>query len=174
MFFKFKLFFYYAVIQHLPHSRLITLCNKIRVVYVSKVLKILVYDKRTKLESRVYLSNTKGTRIGSNCRINENVFIQQAIIEDEVLIAPNVSILSVSHKHERTDISILYQGSTDPKPPIIKKGAWLGRNVVVLPGVVIGEGAIVAAGAIVNKNVAAYTIVGGVPAKFIKNRKNSK
>jgi maltose O-acetyltransferase len=128
------------------------------------------YDKRTKLEPKVYLSDALGTKIGYNCRINENVFIQKAIIEDEVLIAPNVAILSVSHKHERLDISIIDQGDTQPNPPTIKKGAWLGRNVVILPGVTIGEGAIVASGAIVNKDVAAFTIVGGVPAKFIKNR----
>ena len=45
---------------------------------------------------------------------------------------------------------------------------WLGANVTVLPGVTIGEGAIVAAGAVVTKDVAPRTIVGGVPAKFIK------
>ncbi|MDQ7916543.1 acyltransferase [Mesonia sp. MT50] len=170
MFHKLKLFLYYAFIQHLPHSRLLGFSNTIRVGYVSKVLKIMPYDKQSKLEPKVYLSNAKGTKIGYNCRINENVFIQQAIIEDEVLIAPHVAILSTSHTHDRIDISIVNQGDTKPNPPIIKKGAWLGRNVVVLPGVTVGEGAIVAAGAIVNKDVAAFTIVGGVPAKFIKNR----
>lgn len=170
MFHKLKLFFYYAFIQHLPHSRLVGFSNTIRVWYVAKVLKIMPYDRQSVLEHNVYLSRARGTSIGYNCHINENVFIQESTIEDEVLIAPNVAILSVSHKHERVDISILNQGETQPNPPTIKKGAWLGRNVVVLPGVTIGEGAIVAAGAIVNKDVAAFTIVGGVPAKFIKNR----
>ena len=167
---KIKLILYYAVIQHLPHSRLLSFSNMVRVLYVSKVLKIMPFDKKSKLEPNIYLSNTKGTRIGNNCRINENVFIQQAIIEDEVLIAPNVAILSTSHKHERLDISIVNQGDTDPQPPLIKKGAWLGRNVVILPGIVVGKGAIVAAGAIVTKDVEDYTVVGGVPAKFIKDR----
>jgi maltose O-acetyltransferase len=167
---KLKLVVYYSIIQHLPHSRLVSWFNTIRVWYVSKALGIMSYDKRSKLEPNVYLSNTIGIQIGNNCRINENVFIQQAIIENEVLIAPNVAILSVSHRHDRTDISIINQGDTKPNPPVIKKGAWLGRNVVVLPGVVIGEGAIVAAGAVVNKDVMPYTIAGGVPAKFIKKR----
>jgi acetyltransferase-like isoleucine patch superfamily enzyme len=170
MLIKIKLIFYYAVIQHLPHSRLIGFCNTVRVWYVAKILKIMPYDSKTKLEPNVYLSNTLGTRIGINCRINENVFIQQAIIEDEVLIAPNVAILSTSHKHQKTDISIVNQGDTDPQPPTIKKGAWLGRNVVIMPGVIIGEGAIVGAGAVVTKNVEAFTVVGGVPAKLIKKR----
>jgi phosphonate metabolism protein (transferase hexapeptide repeat family) len=47
---------------------------------------------------------------------------------------------------------------------------WLGHAAVVLPGVTVGHGAIVAAGAVVAKDVAPYTIVGGVPAKFIKRR----
>jgi len=167
---KLKLVFYYAVIQHLPHSRFLGFSNTIRIWYAAKVLNIMPYDKQSVLEHNVYLSKARGTSIGYNCRINEHVFIQQAIIEDEVLIAPNVAILSVSHKHDRVDISIIDQGDTQPNPPTIKKGAWLGRNVVILPGVTIGDGAIVAAGAIVNKDVVAFTIVGGVPAKFIKNR----
>ncbi len=167
---KLKLVFYYAVIQHLPHSRLIGLCNKIRVAYVSKVLKVMPYDSRTKLEPNVYLSNAIGTTIGLNCRINENVFIQQATIEDEVLIAPNVAILSISHNHEKLEKSIVNQGDSKPNAPIIKKGAWLGRNVIVMPGITVGEGAIVGAGAVVTKNIEPFTIVGGVPAKFIKKR----
>jgi len=167
---KLYLVIYYGFIQYLPHSRYCSFANTIRVWYIAKVLKIMNYDKKTIIEPKTYLSNAKNIIIGSNCQINEHVFIQQAIIEDEVLIAPNVAILSISHKHERVDVSIVYQGDTDPKPPIIKKGAWLGRNVVILPGVTVGEGAIVAAGAIVNKDVAAFTVVGGVPAKFIKNR----
>ena len=55
------------------------------------------------------------------------------------------------------------------KPIRIKDKVWLGANVTICPGVTIGEGAVVAAGAVVNKDVAPRTVVGGVPAKFIKN-----
>ena len=54
------------------------------------------------------------------------------------------------------------------RPIRIENKVWLGANVTILPGVTIGEGAIVAAGAVVTKDVAARTIVGGVPAKVIK------
>lgn len=129
------------------------------------------YDKNSFVEYKVYLANGKNIKIGYNCQINENVFIQQATIGNNVLIAPNVAILSVSHNHGNLNIPIVDQGDTEPNAPIIEDGVWLGRNVVVMPGIIIGEGSIVGAGAVVTKNVAPYTVVAGVPAKFIKSRK---
>lgn len=58
----------------------------------------------------------------------------------------------------------------DNKPIIIGNDVWIGANVVILPGVKVGDGAIVAAGAVVTKDVAEYAIVGGVPAKLIRYR----
>lgn len=52
----------------------------------------------------------------------------------------------------------------------IGSDVWIGDNVMIKAGITIGDGAIIATGAIVNKDVAPYTIVGGVPAKFIRNR----
>ncbi|HWW38520.1 DapH/DapD/GlmU-related protein, partial [Pedobacter sp.] len=50
----------------------------------------------------------------------------------------------------------------------IKKNAWIGANVTILPGVTVGENAIIAAGAVVSKDVSDNTVVGGIPAKVIK------
>jgi acetyltransferase-like isoleucine patch superfamily enzyme len=55
-----------------------------------------------------------------------------------------------------------------PKPVVIEDGAWLAVRATVLKGVTIGRGAVVAAGAVVTKDVAPYTVVAGVPAKFLK------
>lgn len=168
---KLALAFYYAIFYNLPHSRLLFFTSTWRVWYVAKVLNLMPYDKRSKIEYSVYLSNAKGISFGTNCRINENVFIQQAVIGNNVLIAPNVAILSVSHNHENIDIPIVDQGDTEPNPPIIEDGVWLGRNVVVMPGIRIGAGAIVGAGAVVTKDIPPYVIAGGVPARIIKSRK---
>lgn|SRR5690606_2652897 len=168
---KLSLVVYYAFFYHLPHSRYIGFMNTWRIWYVSRILKIMSYDKRSIIEPNVYLSNGVGTRIGRNCRINENVFIQQAIIGDDVLIAPNCAILSVSHNHQNVDIPIVDQGDSEPNPPIIGNNVWLGRNVVVMPGIKIGDGAIVGAGAVVTKDIPPYVIVGGVPARIIRARK---
>jgi acetyltransferase-like isoleucine patch superfamily enzyme len=52
---------------------------------------------------------------------------------------------------------------------VIKRNVWIGAGATILPGVTVGENSIVAAGAVVNKDVAANTIVGGIPARFIKS-----
>ncbi|WP_426668526.1 DapH/DapD/GlmU-related protein [Mucilaginibacter sp. McL0603] len=59
---------------------------------------------------------------------------------------------------------------TTAKQTLIGHDVWIGENAIVLDGVNIGTGAVVAAGAVVTKDVAPYTIVGGVPAKIIKTR----
>lgn len=59
-------------------------------------------------------------------------------------------------------------------PVYINDGVYIGARVTILPGVTVVEGAVIASGAVVTKDVEPWTMVGGVPAKFIKNRKNSK
>lgn len=62
----------------------------------------------------------------------------------------------------------------DNGPVIIGNDVWIGDSVIILPGVQVGDGAIIGAGAVVTKNVPPYTIVGGVPAKKIKDRFSDK
>lgn len=96
-------------------------------------------------------------------------------IEDYALFGPGVTIITGDHrkdvigKHisELTDDDKVPE---DDKDVVIGKGAWLGANVTVLKGVTIGDDAIVAAGSVVTKDVAPYTIVGGNPAHYIKDR----
>ncbi len=127
-------------------------------------------SKTAKFEPGIYISNCKHLRIGANCRINENVFIQGAYIGDNVLIAPNVAILSTSHHYKSIDVPIVDQGNTPVSVPVISDDVWIGRNVIIKDGVKIGKGAIIGAGAVVTKDVPDYAIVGGVPAKLVKYR----
>ncbi len=114
----------------------------------------------------LYINYGKNTKIGKNVFINfDCVFLDLGgiTIEDGVLIAPKVSLLSEGHP-----LSPNERGSLVPGHIHIKKNAWIGAGATILPDVTIGENAVVAAGAVVSKDVAANTLVGGVPARMIK------
>lgn len=167
-----KLFIYYAVLRFLPSSRLTSIFSDLRVWYFKNILKIM--DKGgnpAMIGNNVYIANGKRVSFGTGCRINENVYIEAAKIGNDVLIAPDVSLLSRKHKFDDLKTPIALQGYHKEKPVVIGNGAWLGRNVTVLSGLKIGEGAVVGAGAVVTKDVAPYAIMGGVPARFIRSRK---
>jgi acetyltransferase-like isoleucine patch superfamily enzyme len=92
-----------------------------------------------------------------------------AAIGSDVGIAAHTTIVALEHVFEDRDVPIRRQGST-ALGIRIEDDVWLGSNVVVLDGVVIGHGCVVAAGAVVTRSVDPYTVSGGVPAKAIRQR----
>jgi acetyltransferase-like isoleucine patch superfamily enzyme len=113
---------------------------------------------------------------GENIHIGKNVFVNHACtfmdrggitLEDNVLIGPKVNLITTNHPINPSE-----RRATISQPIVIKKGAWIGVGATILPGVTIGENSIVAAGAVVSKDVPDNTIVGGIPAKFIKSITN--
>lgn len=122
-------------------------------------------DKSASIAPPLQIDYPSSVNIGKNVFINNNlkcVARGGITIEDGVMLAPGVSILTVNH--DLKDHCILI-----PIPVTIKKNAWIGANATICPGVEIGEGAVVGAGAVVTKDVEPYTVVAGVPARFIKN-----
>ena len=91
------------------------------------------------------------------------------VIEDQALFGPNVTIVTANHGIADLGTPIVDQPQIE-RDVRIGRGAWLGANVVVLPGVTVGEGAVLAAGAVVNRDVRPFEIVGGVPARTIGSR----
>ncbi len=110
--------------------------------------------------------------VGKKCQINKNVQARSAVIGDYVMIAPGCVLLDRAHNAGKTDTPMVLQGGSEKSPQIIESDVWLGQNVIVMPGIKIGKGSIVGAGSVVTKDVAPYSIVGGVPAKLIRMRKN--
>jgi acetyltransferase-like isoleucine patch superfamily enzyme len=124
-------------------------------------------DATTNIFTPLQINYGKNTKIGKNVFINfDCVFLDLGgiTIEDNVMLAPKVSLLSEGHPVSANNRQTLTTGKIH-----IKKNVWIGANAIILQGVTIGENAVVAAGAVVSKDVPANTIVGGVPAKFIKN-----
>jgi acetyltransferase-like isoleucine patch superfamily enzyme len=110
-----------------------------------------------------------GSSIAQNCSIaggNAGVYIGK-----NVMIAPNVSIIAFSHGYKYTNIPMVKQDNSE-KSIVIEDDVWIAANCTIGKGVHIETGAIVSANSFVNKNVRAFSIVGGVPAAIIGNRKD--
>jgi len=104
--------------------------------------------------------------------VTENVTLNgKGTIEigDDSMIGFESILLTSTYNFARKDVLIREQGKSQA-PIKIGSNVWVGTRVTILPGVEIGEGAIIGANAVVTQNVAPYTIVGGVPAKYIKDR----
>jgi len=115
----------------------------------------------------IYINSGKSISIGKNVFINFDctfLALGGITIEDDVLIGPKVSLITENHPVNPQERKGLIG-----KPIHIKRNAWIGANATILPGVTIGENSIVAAGAVVSKDVPDNVVVGGVPAKIIKN-----
>lgn len=111
--------------------------------------------------------------IGENVGIAANAFISvrgKVEIGDNTIIGPGVSIHAENHKFNDIIKPIRLQGASR-KGITIGNDCWIGSRAIILDGVHIGNHVIVAAGAVVNKDVPDYAIVGGIPAKIIKMRK---
>lgn len=124
-------------------------------------------DESVTVFTPLHINYGKHTKIGKNVFINfDCVFLDLGgiTIEDNVLIAPKVSLLTESHPLNPNE-----RQSLIPKPIHIKKNVWIGANATILQGVTIGENSIVAAGSVVSKDVPDNVVVGGIPAKIIKN-----
>jgi maltose O-acetyltransferase len=116
---------------------------------------------------------------GYNIHTGKNVFfnfncvildVMKVEIGDHVLVGPNVQIYTATHPLDaKTRNSWLEYA----KPIKIGNDVWIGGGAIIYPGVSIGDGAVIAAGAIVNKDVPANVVVGGNPAKIIKEIDNS-
>lgn len=111
-----------------------------------------------------YLSIGSNVSIHSNCYIDSNGGI---IIGNNVSVAHNSSILSTNHSWEDLSIPIKYNPILNGRV-IIEDDVWIGCGCRILSNVTIKSRSIIAAGAVVNKDIQGDSLIGGVPAKFIK------
>ncbi|WP_281170934.1 acyltransferase [Paucisalibacillus globulus] len=115
----------------------------------------------------------------SNISLGKNVIIRpntmlfatsntEITIEDNVLMGSGVHIYVTNHEYRNSELDIIHQGHSKGKPVVLKRGCWIGANVIILPGVTIGENAVVGAGSIVTRDVPRRSLVVGNPAKIVR------
>ena len=115
----------------------------------------------------------EGLTMGDNSNIGPYNYIGcsgKITIGNNVMLAPRVSIYAENHVFDHPEILIRDQG-VEKKEVIIEDDCWIAANSILLAGVTIGKGSVVAAGSVVTDNVPPYSVVAGVPAKWIKSRK---
>lgn len=109
--------------------------------------------------------------IESNANVGMGATISAAkrvVLEEHVLLAPNVYISDHGHAFENINLPIARQGLTRIIPVVIGRATWLGQNVVVLPGATIGRHCVIGANSVVNSPIPDYSIAVGSPARVVK------
>ncbi|HWD92924.1 MAG TPA: acyltransferase [Verrucomicrobiae bacterium] len=112
----------------------------------------------------------KGARIGNRCKISSHTFICEGVeLEDEVFVGHNVTFVNDLYPRATNGDGGLQQESDwERVPTLVKRGASIGSGSTLLCGVTVGERALVGAGSVVTKDVPAFTVVAGNPARVIK------
>lgn len=136
-----------------------------------KIYLLKVFGAKVTFSSIVYSSakiyDPSNLIMGNNSCLADNVNcynVAPVYIGDNVTISQNAYLCTASHDFTT------FRHSLIAKPIVIKKLAWVGAKAYIGMGVMVGEGAVIGATASVYKNVEPWTVVGGNPAKFIKNR----
>lgn len=161
--------FYYTIATHMPASTSVNIGQKAIRAFCGKLMlkscgKKVNIEKGAQFSPRTSLGDYSG--IGINARINGT-----CTIGDYVMMGTDVVVITRNHAFERTDIPMMHQGFEQERPVVIGNDVWIGDRAIILAGVHVGDGAIIAAGAVVTHDVPPYSIVAGVPARVIKERK---
>lgn len=170
---KLFLLFYYVFAYHLPSSYLKIgggFFNGIRVFCVKHIFKKC--GNISTIDTHAYFGNGLEIEIGDGSGIGAYNHLPNNIkIGNDVMMGPDIYIVSNNHSFERIDIPMNKQGIIITEPTIIENDCWIGAKSIMTPGRHISKGSIVAAGSVLTKDFPEYSIVGGNPARLIKSRK---
>lgn len=159
----------YIIAKHMPesYSRIQLGQKKLRALCASLIMHStgsnINIEKNAVYSRKCSIGSDSG--IGVNCVINGECYIG-----NDVMMGPNCIVYTVNHEYSSLDFPMNRQGETVEKPVIIGNDVWIGSNVIILPGVKIGNHSIIGAGCVVTKDVPEYAIVCGNPGKIKKYR----
>ena len=125
-------------------------------------------------ERSLFIADGGKIGVAADTKFNHNVHLNASVggnisIGEKCLIGPNVVIRTASHRFDDLTRPIREQGH-DVGDVVLGDNVWLAANVVVLPGITIGDGAVIAAGAVVTRYVPENAVVGGIPAQILRYR----
>lgn len=165
-----SLVIYYSFVSYLPKSQILQIFKYIREAFAKAILEEC--GNNVWIDNRVYIGNGDNRKLGCNSGLGSHAYIgKYTTIGNDVMMGPNVTIITRNHRFDNTDTPMRLQGFEEYKPVVIEDDVWIGQQVIILPGIHIGKGSIIGAGSVVTKNVEPYSIVGGAPAKLIRLRK---
>lgn len=144
--------------------------NHLKLLIIKR--KFGLFGENVSISHGFIIGNPENFSISNNVYIGPDAYIWAIgglTIKENVIIGPRVTIHTSNHRYENANM-IPYDGYSYLKPVTINENVWVGSNVLICPGVEIGEGAVVAMGSVVTKDVPPCCIVGGNPATTIKMR----
>lgn len=156
----------FIILKNIIHRLLFIIGSSVRIALICK-------GSRSKIYHDVFVKYPVNITIGNDTFVNQGCILWAApnskiVIGNDVLFGPRVSIIASNH-----GLSVEKPIRLNPwfdENIIIEDDVWIGAYAVILPGVIIKKGAVIGAHSVVTKNVDAYSIVGGVPAKILKYR----
>lgn len=159
---------YAALVKWWPQSCYCKPAMRVRGFFARRICasagKGINIDRGATFASGVTIGDNSG--IGKDCELHGEVHIG-----NHVMMAPECVFYTRNHETSRLDVPMGQQGETVPRAIYVGDDVWLGRRVMVMSGVHIGDGCIIAAGAVVTKDIPPFSVAGGVPAKVIGSRR---
>lgn len=149
-----------------------------RFKFINKIKALFLTINGAKIGKRVVFYPDVWIAPGRNLVLKDDVDLALGVlittsggveIGARTLVGYRTQIISANHNIP-IGKGMIFGSGHDKTKVTIGCDVWIGANSIILPGVTIGEGAVIAAGSVVNKDVEPYTIVGGIPAKKIKDR----
>lgn len=128
------------------------------------VLQVVQGTNQTDLAPRLILEQGVGIGVGAVILAARLVHLKR-----NVMIGPSVVIADYDHAYHTVNIPIKQQPLSNLQPVIIEEGAWIGSNSTICSGVTIGKNAVIGANSVVTKDIPAYSVAVGLPAKVIKH-----
>lgn len=138
-------------------------CDKVKLKKLNREGIEIIYP--------IWCSNYENLVATAPCYIGENAWLSlrgKLFIGAGTIVGPRLKVHTSNHRYE--GLMLPYDDIYEVKDVHIGENCWVGADVSIMPGVNIGEGVVIAACACVTKNIPPYSVIGGVPAKVIKNR----